>query len=230
MNAVIVDDDPMVRTMLGHVLISAGFEVVSFSSPEKCTFYTESACPCSWRGACPDLIISDLDMPEVDGIRFIEQLKRKQCRCKHIAVISGSWPENELLQVVPQGVAVFSKPFAFDRLWNWLDAVRNQSVNAEGRVNRRNSARYPCEFPVNVQLPGLLESAPAMARNISRGGMLIQCSKFLAPLTACQLTFKIPEWMDFRLGMERPVMMSAQARHAGSISDTYGLQFMAPLA
>jgi CheY-like chemotaxis protein len=231
MNAVIVDDDPMVRTALGHVLFAAGFEVVSFSSPGHCTLYTEASCPCSWRGSCPDLIVSDLDMPEVDGIRFVEHLKRKQCRCKHIAVISGSWQEQDLLRVVPDGVMVFSKPFMFDRIWAWLDEVKAQSGNLAGRDNRRVSSRYPCEFPVNVRFNslGLQDAVPALARNISRGGILLQCSQYMAPMTPCQLTFKIPEWMDFRAGTERSVMMSAQTRHVSPNSGTYGLQFLTPL-
>ena len=78
--------------------------------------------------------------------------------------------------------------------------------------------------------PGLLETVRAVARNISKGGMLIECSKFLAPMTSCQLGFTVPEWMTFKTDPDRVVMLEAQVRHSDKISGAYGLQFLESLS
>jgi CheY-like chemotaxis protein len=232
MNAVIIDDDSAIRVLLGKVLGEKGYEVTSYSSPASCPLFDDAACPCSWAGLCPDLIVSDCDMPDVNGIDFVEHLKRKNCKCKNIAVISGSWTEQDLQGMLPSGVSVFSKPFSLKRFWAWMDKVKEPGEKLACRDNRRSFVRYPCEFPIDVFVssPGLLENVSAVARNISRGGLLMECSKFLAPMTSCELSFKVPEWMSVKTDLDRLVMVSAQSCRADRVSRTVGLQFLRPLA
>lgn len=230
MNAVILDDDPVIVSLLSRVLTQKGYEVSSYSSPISCPLYTEESCPCSWSGSCPDLIVTDYDMPTVNGIELVEHLKRKQCKCNNIAVISGSWSEHDLQKALPPGVSVFSKPFSLHRIRAWIDRIKWPGLGSGD--NRRNFVRYPCELPVEVcfSSPGLLETVRAVARNISKGGMLVECSKALAPMTFCHLTFRVPDWMTLQNGYDREIMLAAQARHANDTSRIYGLQFLEPLA
>ena len=232
MNAVIIDDDSVIRSLLGKVLTERGYTVKAYSSPRGCPLYSEPTCPCSWKGPCPDLIVSDYDMPAVNGVEFVKHLKHKQCKCKNIALMSGNWTEPELQQAVPTGVNVFSKPIPLKRLWAWLDEIKRQDPAMADQANRRNSARYACEFPVDVYFssPGLLEMVSAVARNISRGGILMECSKFLAPMTSCQVAFTVPEWMSFKPSADRAVMLGAEVRHSSSNAGACGLQFVESLA
>ena len=232
MNAVVIDDDSTIRSLLGKVLNEKGYEVSSYASPAGCPLYVDQFCPCTFKGACPDLIISDYDMPEVNGLEFVEHLKRMKCKCNNIAVMSGSWTEHDLQRALPMGVNVFSKPLPLKRLWAWLDQIRGQGEGSASRANRRSSERYPCELSLDMYFssPGLLETVRAVARNISKGGMLVECSKFLAPMTSCQLAFTVPEWMTFKTDADRVVMLEAQVRHSDKISGAYGLQFLESLA
>lgn len=229
MNAVVVDDDPLIRSLLSDVLTNAGYKVDSYSSPSHCPLYTSAACPCSLKDSCPDVIVSDFDMPVVNGVEFVEQLKRNKCKCRNIAVMSGSWTEENLQRALPAGVSVFSKPLP-KRFWAWLDKIKGQREGVAYRVNRRTAVRYACELPLDMYFssPGLLETVGAVARNISTGGMLVECPKALAPMTSCQLAFTVPEWMTPRSEMGKAVMLSAEVRHADKASGYYGMQFLEP--
>jgi two-component system chemotaxis response regulator CheY len=63
----VVDDSAVVRRMLGLVLGDAGHEV-SFAVNGELGL-------AAMRAARPDLIVSDLEMPVMDGIAFVRELK-----------------------------------------------------------------------------------------------------------------------------------------------------------
>src|SRR5205807_5611388 len=63
----VVDDSAVVRRMLGFVLGDAGHEVSFAVDGQQGLAAT--------RDARPDLIISDLEMPVMDGIAFVRELK-----------------------------------------------------------------------------------------------------------------------------------------------------------
>jgi len=235
MHAIILEDDPVIRTLLDDVLTAGGYKVTSYSSPENSPLYADEFCPCSLVDSCPDLIVSDYDMLGVNGAQFVQHLKRKQCKCKNIAVISGSWAEQDLRQVLPAGVNVFSKPFTLKRLRAWLNVVQGRGESASEGANRRTSVRFPCDFPVELYFnsPGYFEMQKGVARNISMGGALVECSKYLEPMSSFQVAFTVPEWMSvkeepdrFVVGNARKVMVPAQARHSCRSSQSYGLQFL----
>lgn len=232
MKAVILDDDPMIQSLLVTVLNSEGYSVSSYSSPVECRLFTDPGCPCSMKGNCPDAIITDWDMPEFSGMEFVEKLKEKNCLCRNIAMISGFSREEDLLRDVPEGVKVFAKPFSVQRVRSWLRDIRAVERSAVMPVNRRQYVRYPCQLPVEIffSAPGMVEMVSAVARNISKGGMLIECAKSLATAATLHLSFTIPEWMALRSGVERDVMIEVRTRHSSPAAGAYGLQFAVPLA
>ncbi len=63
----VVDDSSVVRRMLGLVLRDGGHQVSFAANGQEGLTAT--------RAARPDLVISDLEMPVMDGISFLRQLK-----------------------------------------------------------------------------------------------------------------------------------------------------------
>jgi len=64
----VVDDDPLIRTLIEHKLRQRGFEVTSAESGEE-----------GLRQAAakrPDLIVLDAMMPELDGFEVLRRLKQ----------------------------------------------------------------------------------------------------------------------------------------------------------
>lgn len=64
----LVDDSPFFRNMLTPLLSVAGYEVTSLESP------IEALKMCD-KGASFDVIISDIEMPDMDGFEFAEKVK-----------------------------------------------------------------------------------------------------------------------------------------------------------
>ena len=59
-------------------------------------------------------------MPEVNGVQFIQELKRKGCKCPKIGMMSGNWNDSDLFTVNHMGVTVFAKPFDLSGIYSWL--------------------------------------------------------------------------------------------------------------
>ena len=124
LKAVIFDDEPSVLTCMRLLLQRRGYEVLAYGEPVNSPLHQCHECPCTLQGGCPDLIISDIDMPVVNGVELLESLLKKGCRCHHLALISGKGiPESDLTKVTEHGALYFTKPLDLTRFYAWLDRV-----------------------------------------------------------------------------------------------------------
>ncbi len=64
---VLVDDEPPFRAVLEEILTAFGYKVHAFGCVEEALGHLEDQ--------TPDLILTDLMMPEIDGYQFIHMLK-----------------------------------------------------------------------------------------------------------------------------------------------------------
>ena len=110
----LVDDDPDTRELFSFVLKRAGADVIVASDGE-------SALEAASR-THPDLVITDIAMPEMNGLDMILELTRYFLDAKVIA-ISGEGGEKNVLDVAKLLGArrTMRKPFSMLQL---LDAVR----------------------------------------------------------------------------------------------------------
>ena len=70
-NILIVDDDPFIRTLATEVLQRLGYELIETSSNGR------EALSKIDRSLTPyDIIICDLNMPKMNGIEFLEELRK----------------------------------------------------------------------------------------------------------------------------------------------------------
>jgi two-component system chemotaxis response regulator CheY len=65
----IVDDSATMRQMVAFTLSSAGFEVIEAGDGKEAVDKISA-------GSKPDLVVTDLNMPEMDGIALIKELRR----------------------------------------------------------------------------------------------------------------------------------------------------------
>jgi DNA-binding response OmpR family regulator len=107
----VIDDEPEMRTILRQILEKAGYEVVDASNGrEGLRRYSEKPA---------DLVITDLVMPEKEGIETILDLKRKFSGVKIIAVSGGGQvgPRDYLKLAGELGaLKTFAKPFSMGEL------------------------------------------------------------------------------------------------------------------
>jgi YesN/AraC family two-component response regulator len=77
----IIDDDPSILTMLKRMLEKAGHEVDIASNGKEGLEKIES-CP-------PDLLVTDIVMPEKEGLELIVFLRKKNPGLKIVAISGG---------------------------------------------------------------------------------------------------------------------------------------------
>jgi CheY-like chemotaxis protein len=102
----IIEDDAAVRYTLKRILLSAGYSVLDAPNGRKGVqlFHLEGA----------DLVITDIIMPEQEGIETIIELKSREPRTRIIAISGGGRTgAHDLLQMAERlgADAVLHKPF-----------------------------------------------------------------------------------------------------------------------
>ncbi len=132
MKAMVFDDDPVVCTLLCRLLTRRGYEATSFSDPVfcPCPVIADASCSRPVDQPCAYIIVSDIQMPEIDGLDFVESQLKKGCKCKHIALISGAWSEENVTRAKQLPVKTIAKPFRADEINAWLDEVEKSLIPA----------------------------------------------------------------------------------------------------
>ena len=119
--AILFDDEENIRRLLEILLKRRGYDVLTYRDPSLCPLQHSHDCQCGKEQVCADVVITDIDMPNVSGLDFVDGQKRKGCRIENIAILSGRWSEMTMKRARDLGCAVFEKPVALSVLADWLD-------------------------------------------------------------------------------------------------------------
>ena len=117
---IICDDNELVRDIYYHILFEHGHEVYSFGDAQYCPLNAIFDSDCNNVTPCSDILISDVSMPQVNGLDFVENLHAKGCKIEHIALISGYWADEDISRAKQLGCSVFHKPMELKDLCEWL--------------------------------------------------------------------------------------------------------------
>ena len=126
LRAVIFEDEPGIREFLWRLCDRRGYEVLTFPDPGLCPLHVMDRCPCPPGTVCADLLLSDLQMPEVAGLDFVEGLLAKGCVAPHLGLMSGAWSPAAHARAVRLGCRLFQRPFDMAELLAWFDTVEAQ--------------------------------------------------------------------------------------------------------
>ena len=106
----IIDDEVQFRTMLREFLLGSGYEVVEAANGREGVklFFEKPA----------DMVISDIIMPEKEGIDAIMEIKRQFPNAKVIVVSGGGWYGTDLDFDMAEklGALTLKKPFELQEL------------------------------------------------------------------------------------------------------------------
>lgn len=119
--AFVFEDDEVIRSVLRRLLQRRGYEVLASSEPGSCPLYLTDACPCPLNHVCGDIILSDIDMPGMTGLEFVQNQIKNGCKVKNIALMSGSWVYPDPQRAHELGCKIFCKPVAISEINKWLD-------------------------------------------------------------------------------------------------------------
>lgn len=114
----VVDDEPSIVELVSRALRKRGDTIVSAGNGvEAGRIVTQQAF---------DLVMTDLLMPDKDGIQVITELRRKFPAVKIIAMSGGGHITQDQYLKIAKGLgahALLEKPFAIDQLYAAVDSV-----------------------------------------------------------------------------------------------------------
>ena len=121
----IIDDDPLLRAIAGEMLMSAGYTVLEAEDGV--------AGQATLDVAPIDLIITDMLMPEMDGVESIMAIRRKRPSTPVIAISAGSrhQPSGDLLRLAAAlgANATLSKPLKRGELLALVERLLAQACD-----------------------------------------------------------------------------------------------------
>ena len=107
----VIDDDVIVRETIIQILEDRGYLVVSAADGQRGVT--------SFRSEKPDLVITDIIMPEKEGIQTITEIRRERPDAKVIAISGGGRIGNTDFLKIARHLGAFdaiAKPFDPDDL------------------------------------------------------------------------------------------------------------------
>ncbi|RMH40021.1 MAG: response regulator [Deltaproteobacteria bacterium] len=107
----VVDDESGITAMLADRLSFAGYRTLVAESAERAMSLV--------RARCPDVILTDLYMPNVDGAEFIRRLRDEGYDVPVIVMSAGI--EGEIAAIRAQATAFLEKPFHMNRAVEAVD-------------------------------------------------------------------------------------------------------------
>jgi two-component SAPR family response regulator len=107
----IVDDDAQIRDVLHELLEEEGYHPVTVSDGRAAIDYLQDA------GQLPDAMLLDLAMPDIDGYRVLEHLRRNLLHEFPVLIVSAQRPDRAVLRALDSELRDFiAKPFELEEL------------------------------------------------------------------------------------------------------------------
>jgi len=119
----LLEDDDNLRQLIEKLLAREGREIIAAREPLLCPVYLDGRCDCPPGTVCGDILITDMQMPRMDGLTFIANQVAKGCRglSRNKAVFSGRLVAVDCARATELGCEVFEKPGGLDDLLQWVD-------------------------------------------------------------------------------------------------------------
>ena len=146
----VVEDEDKLRRVIELQLKGAGFEVLQAADAEAGMRLCDQA----------DLVLTDLKLPGMDGLQFLEQLRRQDSHTPVIVMTAFGTIENAV-QAMKAGAADFlPKPFSLDHLM----AVVNKAM--ELRTLRDENRQLKEELGARYQFDNIVGRSPIDRKSV----------------------------------------------------------------
>ncbi len=126
----VVDDEPNYLVVLSELLRDEGFEIFTASSGKEGLEV--------FKEVDLDLIITDMQMPEMDGLQFLQEIKKKESEIPVIMITAYAEVEKAVTAMQAGAFSYLAKPFSNDELIiNINKAVRHYALIKENTRLRK---------------------------------------------------------------------------------------------
>lgn len=160
-----------------------GYEVFAYTKPVICPIDGENTGVCT--KPCADILITDYNMPLINGLELLQELTRKKCALisKNKALISGFLETEQLKKLDELGCVFFQKPLDFSELLTWLAECEKRIDRTQPLIVKRTEKRYPASDEITYLIDDQGDLLKGSAVNISNLGL---CLKLGSPLVNMQ--------------------------------------------
>ena len=118
MKVLVVDDSRAMRMIVMRTLRQAGFDDFKFTEAENGLKALQAV-----RADCPDLVLSDWNMPEMTGVELVAKLKEEAPDLKVGLITTESTPEMRQQAQAAGALFLVTKPVTAESLRIALDSV-----------------------------------------------------------------------------------------------------------
>jgi len=131
----IVDDEAGIRDLLSEFLAEKGFDVTSAKDGMESLRYMKKK--------VFDLLITDINMPHLNGIELLKEMKTAGRKEKVVIMTGGAFDESGLGKDIPHIYFHLKKPFQLNQFLNVVSDVlkskrRRLKLSATKEINRKD--------------------------------------------------------------------------------------------
>jgi two-component system KDP operon response regulator KdpE len=128
----VVEDDAETRSAVVRELVAVGYAVVEAADGRSALE--------RWSARRPDLVLLDLGLPDMDGLRVVAAIRRDTATTP-IVILSGRFEEREKVEALDRGADDYvTKPFGVDELAARIRVAIRRTTGAAGDVGGRVTA------------------------------------------------------------------------------------------
>jgi two-component system chemotaxis response regulator CheY len=174
----VLDDSPFMLATIGDMLKQLNYEVTTLDNGEE-------ACKKA-KSSRFDMIITDLNMPVMDGLEFTKQVRAyPNCRFVPIVMLSSETDSDKVSQAKQMGISTFlRKPPSESQLKTLLQIT----------LGKRKAPRIPIKLEVYFSDgKNITDYTTCYTLNISVGGLFLETTSPLSPGVELKLKFSHPE-------------------------------------
>ena len=170
----VVDDSPFMLSLIGDILTALNYDITTFGNAQDACRQLDSI--------KFDAIITDMNMPVMDGLEFTKQVRaKKDYRFVPLVMLSSEEDADKISQAKKLGISTFiSKPPKKSQLKSIIQIILNK------RAEPRKSINLKIFFGEN-------ETCSGNSRNISSGGLFLETGHFYPPGKNLSLKFSLPD-------------------------------------
>jgi len=164
----VVDDSASIRTLVMQGLIHAGYEVYGAENGSEALKFLESN---KWV----DLVISDLQMPEIDGYQLLREIIGNSLFASMPVIMMSSVSDSATMRrLTRQGASAYLvKPFHLDELLILVDRLLSQHFTILTKENERLESERVLMLGSIMSLVSALEARDPYTRGHSDAVSLI---------------------------------------------------------
>lgn len=174
----VLDDSPFMLKVIGDILTGLNYEVTTVDNGKLACQAVEST--------RYDMIITDMNMPDMDGIKFTQQVKKyPNCKFVPVVMLSGVEDKDKIAEARKVGISTFlSKPLNEKQFKTILQVI----------LNKRRAPRIPYKLEVSFGKDDAFSGYEvSFTFNVSAGGLFLETENLLPISERLKLRLILPE-------------------------------------